>query len=122
MKRLVWLLIAVVCTALAQVQPVVMATAQDEACCCCTGDAVGACGMPDCAPAPSAPSCTQNLPTVAAQRSEARKQAPARKARYEIFRSTFDVRPAPMPTDRVSLRGTPAASVPLFKAHCSFLI
>ncbi|MDQ5978457.1 MAG: hypothetical protein QG602_1431 [Verrucomicrobiota bacterium] len=121
MKRLVWLLIAVVCTALAQVQPVVVASAQEETC-CCTGEAAGACGMPDCAPAPSAPSCTQNLPTAAAQRSEVRKPAPASKVRYEIFRIRFDIRPAAVPAGCVSLRGTPAASVPLFKAHCRFLI
>ncbi len=121
MKRLVWLLIAVVCTALAQVQPVVVASVQDETC-CCTGEAAGACGMPDCAPAPAAPSCAQNLPTVTAQRSEARKPAPSARARYEIFRVGFDVRPAAAPAGCVSLRGTPAASVPLFKAHCSFLI
>ena len=121
MKRLVWLLIAVVCTALAQVQPVVVASAQDEAC-CCTGEPAGACGMPDCAPAPAAPSCAQGLPTVAAQRSETRRSAPSAKARYEIFCVGFDSRPAAVPAGRVSLRGTPAASVPLFKAHCSFLI
>lgn len=121
MKRLAWILIAVVGTLLAQVQPVDVPSA-GEASCCCTGGAAGACGMPDCAPAPAAPSCAQSLPTVAAQRSEARKPAPSAKARYEIFRVGFDSRPAAVPAGGVSLRGTPAASVSLFKAHCSFLI
>ncbi len=121
MKRLVWLLIAVVCTALAQVQPVVSPLTQDEAC-CCTGEAAGACGMPDCAPAPAAPSCAQSLPTVAAQRAEARKPAPAPHALRECYFSRFESRPAKSPAAGVSLRGTPAASVPLFKVHCSFLI
>ena len=46
MKRLVWLLIAVFCTALAQVQPVDMPVTKHAVCGCC-GD-TGACGMPDC--------------------------------------------------------------------------
>jgi hypothetical protein len=121
MKRLVWLLIAVVCTALAQVQPVTSPLAEDMAC-CCTGEAAGACGMPDCAPAPAAPSCAQNLPAVAAQRSEARKLTPAPKTRFETSYVRVESRPAKSPAAGVSLRGTPAARVPLFKAHCSFLI
>jgi hypothetical protein len=122
MKRLVWLLIAVVCTALAQVQPVIMPTTVQEESCCCTGDEAGACGMPDCAPATAAPSCAQSVPTLAAQRSEARKLTPAPKTRFETYYVRVDSRPAKSPAAGVSLRGTPAASVPLFKAHCSFLI
>jgi len=120
MKRLVWLLIALVCTALAQVQPVALPTAPDEAC-CCTGEQAGACGMPDCAPAPTAPSCHPSSP-AAAQRSQARRVTPAPRAREEAFYVRLDCRPAKAPAPGVSLRGTPAARVPLFKAHCSFLI
>lgn len=121
MKRLVWLLIAVVCTALAQVQPVVMPVAQEESC-CCTGDQAGACGMPECAPAPTAPSCVVSVPVATAQRGEARKLSPSRHVRYEIFYVRFEPRPAPSPVAGVSRLGTPADRVPLFKAHCSFLI
>jgi hypothetical protein len=121
MKRLVWLLIAVVGTLLAQVQPVVVALAPAEVC-CCTGEAAGACGMPDCAPAPAAPSCAQGLPTVAAQRNETRKPAPAARARCEHDPVRFDSRPDVVPAGGVFLKGTPAASVPRYKAHCSFLI
>ena len=121
MKRLVWLLIAVVCTALAQVQPVVLSSAQDEAC-CCTGEQAGACGMPECAPVPAACPASSNLPVATGQRAEVRKPAPAPQALRESYFARFEARPAVAPAGRVSLRGTPAASVPLFKAHCSFLI
>ncbi len=48
--------------------------------------------------------------------------ATAPKTRFETFYVRVDFRPAKSPAAGVSLRGTPAASVPLFKAHCSFLI
>jgi len=78
--------------------------------------------MPDCAPAPAATSCAQLAPAVAPQRSETRKQAPATKARHEIFYARFEPRPAKSPVIGVSPAGTPAARVPLFRAHCSLLI
>lgn len=121
MKRLVWLLIAVFGTAFAQVQPVVSPFAQDEACCCCE-DAAGACGMPDCAPAPTTCQPAFALQTPAAQRMEARRVAPVPQPKRESYFVKFESRPALAPAWRASLAGAPAANVPLFKAHCSFLI
>lgn len=121
MKRLVWLLIAVFGTAFAQVQPVVSPLAQDDVCCCCE-DQAGACGMPACAPAPTGSQASLTLPATASQRAEARKLSPAPRERYESFYVRFESRPALMPAPGASLAGAPAAHVPLFKAHCSFLI
>ncbi|RXK54684.1 hypothetical protein ESB00_01955 [Oleiharenicola lentus] len=121
MKRLVWILVAVFCAALAQVQAVDLPVLAGGECCCCE-DQARACGMPDCAPAPAAAQGLLQLPVAAAQRSEARKLTPAPKARFETFYVRVDSLPAKSPAGSVSHRGTPAASVPLFKAHCSFLI
>ena len=120
MKRLAWLLIAVLGTALAQVQPVELATAAAESC-CCTGDQAGACGMPDCAPAPTAPTCVRSLPVAEVLRSESSRPTPAPRAQAGHFPVRPDPRPA-QPAVRVFPRETPVASVPLFAAHCRYLI
>jgi hypothetical protein len=121
MKRLVWFLVAVVCTALAQVQPLDSPVQKTQPCCCCEEEA-GACGMPDCAPAPVA--CRGNAPALSpvVQRAEDRKLSPAPRARFVDFYVRFESRPALVPAPGASLAGAPAAPVPLFKAHCSFLI
>lgn len=121
MKRLVWLLVAVVCTALAQVQPVDLPVQKEQKCCCCDDEA-GACGMPDCAPMPV--SCRVNVPLLSpvVQRTEDRKLSPAPKTRFIHYYVRLESRPALVPAHRASLAGAPAAEVPLFKAHCSFLI
>lgn len=121
MKRLVWLLIAVFGTAFAQVSPVVSPFVQDEACCCCEGPA-GTCGMPDCAPGPTTCQSGLTIQAPIVKRSEARKRSPAPRARYENFYVRFESRPALTPAWSASLTGAPTAPVPLFKAHCSFLI
>jgi hypothetical protein len=121
MKRLVWLLIAVFGTAFAQVSPVISPFAQEEAC-CCTGEPAGACGMPDCAPAPTACQPSLTLQTPTAQRAVARRVAPAPQAKRESYFVKFESRPALSPAWRASLVGAPAANAPLFKVHCSFLI
>jgi hypothetical protein len=120
MKRLVWLLIAVFVTAYAQVQPVVSPLTKSETCCCCE-DQAGSCGMPDCAPAAATP-CGLTLQTPAAQRAEARKLAPAPRVKPGCYFVKFGSRPALTPAWRASLAGAPTAPVPLFKAHCSWLI
>jgi hypothetical protein len=122
MKRLVWLLIALFCTAVAQVQPVDLLPAKDRGCCCCE-DQAGACGMPDCAPAPTA--CSQArimLQTSAPLRIQARRAAAVAKKVSEPFYVQFVEKTAERPSFRVARLGTPAARVALFKAQCSFLI
>ncbi len=121
MKRLVWLFLAVFCTALAQVQPVTLPGADTDACSCC--DVPGSCDMPDCAPPASAPS----LPTLAqaattTARAELRRAAKPSRASVEKFYFTF-VKSSPRPIVRFTPdRMEPPASVPLFATHCSYLI
>ena len=119
MKRLAWILLAVFCTALAQVQPVELVVRQKHGCCECQGR----CGMPDCAlPAPHAPTafvseCAATVVRVTAVRSDRRAQKSAEKFFASMASSGVSpvTRPAPVQL-------APAASVPLFKAYCSFLI
>jgi hypothetical protein len=117
MKRLVWLLLAAFCTAIAQVQPVQLPVAQAETCPCCDSKA---CDMPDCnmPPAPAQPARTQSSPVLMAVREVAVAPCEAR----EKFYVQFLPRPARPSAERASQVVAPAASVPLFKAHCSFLI
>ncbi len=120
MRRLIAILLALACCALAQL-PVAWPAAPHRTCCCCGDD--GACGMPAC---PAPPVSTRNLPasiqTVTVAATEARQAvAPARRDVVKFF-AAFVASPAnPAPTPALG-RMTPPASVPRFKAHCSFLI
>ncbi len=120
MKRLVWLLIAAFCTALAQVQPVVMPVPAQEVCGCC--EEPGACGMPDCAslPVASQPSFTAQSP--AAQRAEARRLSPAPREKRESFYVMFVPRASRVSACRAPSAATASASEPLFQVHCSYLL
>jgi len=119
MKRLTWILLALFCAALVQVQPVDGLQAKAMACPCCHP---GACGMPGCCaaptPAPSALSLAQsarvaNLPVV-------------RDAQAQDRAATFYASLVEPATVRCRLVAPPlaalAARVPLFEAHCRFLI
>jgi hypothetical protein len=119
MKRLIWILLAVFCTALAQVQPVDQLARPGRAACKCHGK----CGMPDC-PAPATQMPSEFLlegATAVARPARKRAVPPAPKLVEKFFVSivTPGVRPAVSPAPALP---APAASVPLFKAHCSFLI
>jgi hypothetical protein len=118
MKRIAWLLLAVVCASMAQVQPSDV-FAKAKVCHCCR--IPGACGMPGCCPRPEA---TARLdPNRAAQQATcpSRKREGVRSP-AERFYSSF-LNPAAyrfvLPAPAAAL---PAARLPLFKAHCSFLI
>jgi hypothetical protein len=119
MKRFAWLLVAVFCTALAQVQPVDVVVQRKHD--CCGGDC--RCGVPACAlPAPHSPVAYVSEREVAVARPEAKRADPRLGTFIEKFYASVaapavsrEVRPAPW-------SGAPAASVPLFTAHCSFLI
>lgn len=121
MKRLVWLLIAFFCTAVAQVQPVDLLPAKDNGCCCCD-DQAGACGMPDCAPTPACLQARVVLQTTSPVRTQLRRAAVARATVREPFYTQFVRKSAVVPSFAMTREGAPAASVTLFKAHCSFLI
>jgi hypothetical protein len=119
MKRLSWLLAALLCTVFVQVQPV--ETARSCPCCCCHCKVPGACGMPcSGAPAPAPVMLAAEQPARAARPACQLKVEAARPA--EKFFARY-VEPAAAPfahraPDLLAL----AAEVPLFKAHCCFLI
>ena len=121
MKRLVWILLAVVGTAFAQVQPVTLASLHHKCtCCCCDGD--GSCGMPGCLP-PAPPArtlLTANPPASLAAAAARQVAAPARTA--VKFFAAFVEPAAVFAASRAPERVRSPASVPLFAAHCSFLI
>ncbi|HET7536452.1 MAG TPA: hypothetical protein VFJ90_08365 [Candidatus Didemnitutus sp.] len=121
MKRLAWLFLIVFGTALAQVQPVELPVAPEKTCDCC--DQPGACGMPDCSLPPAAiPAAFTAEPSIitVAQPAAANEIAPAKAIPSQFWAAI------PLPTKRVAFPvspgSAPPASVPLFKAHCTFLI
>jgi hypothetical protein len=118
MKRIVWLLLAVFCSALVRVQPVEFAPCSRCACCHCK--IPGDCGMPcSRAPAPASAMFAAEQSSLVARPAvgKARRAQPLAVRFYASF-----VEPV---TQRVALMApasaVPAARVPLFKAHCSFL-
>lgn len=122
MKRLVWLILAVFGTALAQVSPVELPVTKAEVCPCCQDG--GDCGMPDCAlpPAPNpAPVFALQSPAPVV-RFTIKRATPAPRVQAEKFYVRFESRPAVAPAPGAIAVIAPAASVPLFRAHCSFLL
>jgi hypothetical protein len=119
MKRLSWLLAALLCTVFVQVQPV--ETAGSCPCSCCPCKVPGACGVPcSGAPAPA--------PVVFAAEQQARAARPAGQWKVQAARPAEKffaryVEPAAAPfAHRAPGLLALAAEVPLFKAHCCFLI
>ena len=122
MKRLVWLLLAVFCTAFAQVQAVELLL-PTTAHCACGGQCDGSCGMPECAlpPAPVQWVGASESASTASIAKPARKGVAIHRIPVNFF-AAF-VEPALRPFDlRAPTPGARAASVPLFKGHCSFLL
>jgi hypothetical protein len=121
MKRLVWLLLAVFCTAIAQVQPVEPLVSSQVRCPCC--EIPGACGMADCNVPPSSVPvrliAEQSAPiTVSAARRNA-----ARLGRIALtLASSFDAQSATLAVRNDAAISVRAGRGPLFQAHCSFLI
>jgi hypothetical protein len=122
MKRFVWFLLAAFCTALAQVQPVAAPMTKHAVCDCCENDA-NACGMPDCAlPPASAPAAFVVAAPVTVQRDdEAKDLLPNSRSLRNHFYAQFSPRQA-VPVEIAPQVAAPVASVPVFQAHCSFLI
>jgi hypothetical protein len=120
MRRLLAVILILATGAFAQVQPVVPADAPHKACCC---DHPGACGMPDCLPPPVASTALVTLerPAFTATAEVRRAAQPARRIGEKFF-AAF-VKPAAVSAAAwSSARVMSPAEVPLFKAHCSFLI
>ena len=118
MKRLVWLFLAVFCTALLQVQP--LDAAKAKTCDCCHPSA---CGMPGCCPPPaSALTALSSAQSVRATSLPACRKAQSVRGVVEKFYVLFVEPVAVRAAFLASAEAAPAAHVPLFKAHCSFLI
>lgn len=120
MKRLVWLLLLAFGTALAQVSPVELPVTKHEACGCC--EQPGACGMPDCVPPLSAQPVFNLASPTRTVRVAAKAATPAPAVVREKFYVQFLPRVTVAPVLPAPANLAPAASVPLFKEHCSFLI
>lgn len=123
MKRLVWLLLTVLCASFAQVQPVELPAPAPSSCCCGDTQACG-CSLPDCAPPPAHNSLAPLPPGLAAsQRDEARRISPAPRLLSDKFYKRYVAAPdRNEPVSGLVGFAPPAASVPVFKAHCSYLI
>ena len=120
-KRLVWIFIAVFCTALAQVQPVELLKTKHDSCDCC--EKPGACGMPDCAvpAAPAQPTLAGAVATTVIRVAIKQAAKPADKSVDKFYTAFVDagIRPVVM---RAPVGMVCMARVPLFKEHCAFLI
>ena|ERR1700722_12078752 len=120
MKRLTWLLLAVFCAALGQIQPARAMPVKAKTCDCC--QVPGTCGMPDCCPPLAFPSVTLGAEdSVRPAARPAQKALPLRGAAARFYVSFVEpaaLRPAlPPPAETAA-----AARVPLYKAQCRFLI
>src|SRR5580658_7344016 len=121
MKRLSWLLLTLFCTFAVQVQAVDGLNAKAKSCCCCCHP--GACGMPGCCPpASSGPTAlnSQQATKLASSQTERKRQAVRGLVEkfYVRFVEVADLNSA----QGASAEAAPSAIVPLYKAHCSFLI
>lgn len=119
MKRLVWLLLAVLGTAFAQVQPVALPVMPDESCDCC--DTRGGCDMPDCAMPAPAPSLAQLAPPAGTVHLSSRRAAKPVRAVAKFF-AHFGPTPTRLVASVAPVQSAPAVEVPLFVAHCSYQI
>jgi len=121
MKRLVWIVLAVFCAALGQVQAVDTLGAKAKPCPCCHP---GACGMPGCCPPISSASPVFEAAPAA---EVARQLSPWRTRLTREWAQGFSFSLAALAeiTRQRTAPGAeraPAAKVPLFTAHCSLLI
>ncbi len=120
MKRLAWLLIFVVGTALAQVRPVMLPATQEDLCGCCGADC--ACALPaECAP-PPAQSSAMPLKLSPAATLRLEKRAVARAENTARFYSAFAPAALPAAGLRAPVEPVPTAREPLFTVHCSLLL
>lgn len=120
MKRLVWLLLAVFLTALAQVAPVDVGSQNVKTCSCC--ETPGQCGERDCGLPPSPSSST----TLLAGQPARVQSTVARKKAARIYRLAINYLFQTRALSPVRNCQAPIVAsvdpVPLFKAQCSFLI
>ena len=121
MKRLVWLVLAAFCAALGQVQAVDTLGAKAKNCACCHPKS---CGMPGCCPPPSSASQVfEEAPTAeVARRPSPRQVHLTRESAQGFYFSIAALSEATRQRNSPAADRAFAAIVPLYAAHCSFLI
>jgi hypothetical protein len=120
MKRVSWLLLAVFCTAVVRVQPVEVA--QSKCCACCHCKVPGDCGMPcNRAPAPAPSVFAAERSQGIAQPASLGKIQSARLAAEKFYSPFVETATSSLALNRPALI-PPSAAVPLYKAHCGFLV
>lgn len=120
MKRVVWLVLAVFCAALVQVQPADGWGAKARRCSCCHS---GACGMPGCCPPPApAPVASSSAQAECVQSVPVPARAQAGRGAADNFYAAFVEATQVRAGLHTFAKAATAANVPLFKAHCSLLI
>lgn len=119
MKRLLAIILAVACALLAQGSLLGFAKPSPP-CACCGCGSTGDCGQSDCALPATSPSqgfISESTVSVAAVRAT----PAARTTRTLKFFESFATASAPWPLP-APCATEPAASEPLFKVHCSYLV
>ena len=120
MKRFAWLLLAVFCAALVQIQPAQGNPAKAKTCACC--ETTSPCAATDCCP--PATSAAVALGAEASERltvAAAPSERAVRRAANLLYAS-FAASAAKCPSLPAAAAAAAPAEVPLFKAHCCFLI
>ena len=119
MKRIAWLLLAVLCTMLVQVRA--LEPLKQRACGRCHCAQHGACGMPDCGQpvcaASQAPAASEPNRSLAAE--ERRDHVVSDAPSFFFTPACRAILPSRLPAGSDD---GPAARLPLFRAHCSLLI
>lgn len=120
LRRLTALLLALACVFTLALPAHETETAADD--CCGTGPKSSCCCPRDCAPPPASPSRTAPTAIAAVETRAATAKPAARLLFVRAFAlfSTENLVTLPRALPRAA--AVPAASVPLFEAHCSLLI
>jgi hypothetical protein len=122
MKRLVVVFLALLCTVLAQLPMVNALAPKVQRCACCNDDPAGGCGQSDCAlpPTPAPVLCANETPSTMVEVAARRGATLPRREAEKFYAAFVETVVSVAHSAPVSVTSPPA--VPLFKAHCRFLI
>jgi hypothetical protein len=119
--RTVWLLLAVLCTPLVGVQPVGV-TQNSHCTCACHCREPGACGMPCIRTAAVSRELAAGERSLRVTKPVANAQAETVRQIQHKFFAPFVAPPSTGVAVQAPAAMAPPTAVPLFQAHCSFLI
>lgn len=94
MKHLIRLLLAVCCLAFVQAEPVAALATDAGGCSCC--DCGGACGMPDCAPAPAARAPVLSLEGTRAVQTQKLRRSEESRRHADPYTPALGMPPLPL--------------------------